>query len=324
MDDEMNSLLKNKTWELVKRPKGQKLIECKWIFKIKEGEGGNDSVRYKARLVAKGFTQKEGVDYTEIFSPVVKYTTIRCILALVVQFKWELDQLDVKTAILYGDLDEKIYMRQPVGFVNGNPENVVCLLKKSLYGLKQAPRQLYKTFDTFVLKHGFQRSNYDVCLYYKGDGGKNSLYLVLYVDDMLLASCNKTEIDDIKCMLKSEFDMKDLGQAKKILDMQILRDRNKDMLFLYRHDYIVKLLKRFNMFEWKPVTLPLSNHFKLSSDFCPKTDEDYDRMSKVPYANVIGSIMYLMVCTRPDLAHSISILSRFMGNPSEEHWNALK
>lgn len=141
---------------------------------------------------------------------------------------------------------------------------------------------------------------------------------------MLLASYNKTEIDDIKCMLKSEFDMKDLGQAKKILGMQILRNRDKDMLILHQHDYVVKLLKRFNMFESKPVTLPLSNQFKLSSDLCPKIDEEFDRMSHVPYANVIGSVMYLMVCTRPDLAHGISILSRFMGNPGEEHWNALK
>jgi hypothetical protein len=324
MEDEMCSLLKNNTWVLVKNPQGQKLIDCKWIFKIKEGEGGDKNVRYKARLVAKGFTQKEGVDYTEIFSPVVKYTTIRCLLALVAHFNWELDQLDVKTAFLYGDLEEEIYMKQPVGFEKGNSEKVVCLLKKSLYGLKQAPRQWYKRFDSFVLKLGFQRSNYDTCLYCRGNGGKNSLYLVLYVDNMLLASYDKSEIDFIKQKLKSEFEMKDLGAAKKILGIQIYRDKDKNMLFLNHHDYVIKILRKFNMFDCKPVTLPLANHFKLSSDFCPKTDEEFDRMSKIPYANVIGSVMYLMVCTRPDLAFSISILSRFMSNPGEEHWNALK
>lgn len=153
-------------------------------------------------------------------------------------------------------------MRQHFGFNKGNLENVVFMLKKSLYDLKQAPRQWYKWFDTFVLKHDFQRSNYNVCLYYKGKGGKSSLYLVLYVDDMLLASCNKSEIDNIKQKLKSEFEMKDLGSAKKIFGMQILRNKDKDMLFLHQHDYIVKFLERFNMFDCKPVTLSLSNHFK--------------------------------------------------------------
>lgn len=110
-------------------------------------------------------------------------------------------------------------MKQHIDFIKGDSEKVVCLLKKSLYGLKQVPRKWYKRFDTFILKHGFQRSNYDVCLYYKGNGGKSSLYLVLYVDDMLPASCNKSEIDNIKQKLKSEFDMKDLGSTKKIIGM---------------------------------------------------------------------------------------------------------
>ncbi|CAM8887274.1 unnamed protein product [Rhodiola kirilowii] len=140
MDEEMESLIKNETWELVNRPKGQKLVGCKWIFKRKEGIPGVEKPRLKARLVDKGFTQQEGVDFTEIFGPVVKHRSIRVMLSIVAKFDLESEQLDVKTSFLHGKLDEIIYMRQPDGYTVGNKEEKVCLLKKSLYGLKQSPR----------------------------------------------------------------------------------------------------------------------------------------------------------------------------------------
>lgn len=143
------------------------------IFKVKQDEGGQKNVRYKAKLVAKGFTQKEGVDCTEIFFPVAKYTTTRCLFALVARFKWKLDQLNLKTAFMYRELDETINMRWLVGFEQGDPKNVVRLLKKLIYGFKQTPRQWYKRFYTFILKLGFKGSQYDTCLYCKGNGGKN-------------------------------------------------------------------------------------------------------------------------------------------------------
>ena len=141
MCEEIESLHQNKTWILVPRPQTQKIVGCKWIFKVKEDLSNSEPVRFKARLVAKGFTQVEGIDYNEIFSPVVKYTTIRTVLALVAQFNWELEQMDVKTAFLHGKLEETIYMMQPEGFeVKKKGAELVCLLKKSLYGLKQSPR----------------------------------------------------------------------------------------------------------------------------------------------------------------------------------------
>ena len=139
MIEEIESLMKNKTWVLVKRPKDQKPVSCKWIFK-KKVEAGN-KIRFKARLVTRGFTQEEGIDYNEVFSPVVKHASIRVLLAVAAQRDWELEQLDVKTAFLHGDLKETIYMDQPEGFMMHGSEDKVCLLKKSLYGLKQASRQ---------------------------------------------------------------------------------------------------------------------------------------------------------------------------------------
>jgi len=154
--EEMNSLQENKTWELVNLPKDRKALQNKWVYKIKH-EGNENKERYKARLVVKGFAQKEGIDFTEIFSPVVKMSPIRVILGLVATLDLECEQLDVKTAFLHGELEEELYMEQPEGFIEKGKEGLVCRLKKSLYGLKQAPRQWYKKFDSFMLEHGFQR-----------------------------------------------------------------------------------------------------------------------------------------------------------------------
>ncbi|GJU28111.1 retrovirus-related pol polyprotein from transposon TNT 1-94, partial [Tanacetum coccineum] len=156
MEEEMSSLKKNHTWELVDQPPGQKLVSCKWLYKIKEGTEGVQKPRYKARLVARGFTQRAGIDYNEVFSPVVRHTSIRVILSLTACEDYELEQLDVKTAFLHGNLEETIYMRQPPGFEEGTG-NKVCLLKKSLYGLKQSPRQWYKRFDVYMVNNGFSR-----------------------------------------------------------------------------------------------------------------------------------------------------------------------
>ena len=167
MNEEMQSLHKNKTWELVTLPKGKKAIGCKWVYAKKEGFPGKNEIRYKARLVAKGYAQKEGIDYNEVFSPVVKHSSIRILLALVAQYDLELVQLDVKTAFLHGDLEEEIYMTQPDGFKVVGKENWVCKLTKSLYGLKQSPRQWYKRFDQFMKGQRYTRSKFDHCVYFQ-------------------------------------------------------------------------------------------------------------------------------------------------------------
>lgn len=155
---EMESLLKNGTYELVELPKGRKALKNKWVFKLKRDEN-EQLTKFKARLVVKGFGQKEGVDFDEIFSPVVKMTSIRVILGMAASMDLEVEQLDVKTAFLHGDLEEEIYMEQPEGFEVEGKEHMVCKLKKSLYGLKQAPRQWYKKFDSFMVGHGYKRTD---------------------------------------------------------------------------------------------------------------------------------------------------------------------
>lgn len=225
MDEEMKSLHQNKTWDLVKIPKGKKTIGCKWVYAKKEGLPGEDNIRYKARLVAKGYAQKEGIDYNEVFSPVVKHSSIRILLALVAQYDLELAQMDVKTAFLHGTLNEEIYMTQPDGSNVPGCEKWACKLSKSLYGLKQSPRQWYKRFDSFIREHKYTRSQFDHCVYFRKLQDGTFIYLLLYVDDMLIAFKSKVEVAKLKTLLNSEFEMKDLGEAKKILGMEITRDR---------------------------------------------------------------------------------------------------
>ena len=324
MQEEMESLQKNGTWTLANLPKGKKAVKCKWVFKKKEGIPGIEEPRYKARLVAKGFSQIPGVDFNDIYSPVVKHTSIRLLLGIVALNDFELEQLDVKTAFLHGELEEEIYMEQPEGFQVEGKEDHVCRLQKSLYGLKQSPRQWYKRFDTFVVNLGFKRSSYDSCVYMRPVGDGSFTYLLLYVDDMLVAARSKSEIAKIKVQLSTEFDMKDLGAAKRILGMEIRRDRKARRLYLSQEGYVRKVLERFGMCKAKPVTTPLAAHFKLSSRQSPTSDEEIKKMAKTPYASAVGSIMYAMLCTRPDLAHAVSVVSRYMANPGKEHWQAVK
>jgi hypothetical protein len=206
--------------------------------------------------------------------------------------------------------------------VKGNKE-VVCKLKKSMYGLKQSPRMWYKKFDTYMLGLGFTRSKEDLCVYFKLIGD-HLIYLVLYVDDMLLIGNNKEIIQDVKTQLSSKFDMKDLGASNFILGMEIKRDRKKGKLWLNQRKYVKTILQRFNMQECKPIKVPILIGVKLSADQCPKTQEEEEDMSRVPYASVVDSLMYAMVCTRPYIAHAVGVLSKYMSKPGKEHLTIVK
>ncbi|KAM2659837.1 hypothetical protein EV2_022338 [Malus domestica] len=246
-------------------------------------------------------------------------------LALVAQYDLELVQLDVKTAFLHGDLNEEIYMCQPDGYTVKGKENLFCKLKKSLYGLKQSPRQWYLRFDKFMRGQHYSRSQYDHCVYFKNLQDVSFIYLLIYVDDMLIALKNVEEIEKLKKQMKNEFEMKDLGKAKKILSMEITRDREKGLVSLNQRQYLEKLIRKFGVHDsTKPVSTPLTPHFKLSSPQCPKTDKEKLQMKNIPYANLVGSLMYAMVCSRPDIAHAVDMVSRYMHNPGQEHWQEAK
>nr|GFB36648.1 retrovirus-related Pol polyprotein from transposon TNT 1-94 [Tanacetum cinerariifolium] len=200
----------------------------------------------------------------------------------------------------------------------------ISLLKKSLYGLKQSPRQWYKRFDEYVWNNGFKRSSYDSCVYYRSYAPGEYIYLLLYVDNMLIACKSKAGIGFTKSLLKREFDMNELGEAKKILGMEIVRNQSRKILRVSQSGYVSKILNNFRIDNEKSVKMPLGGHFKLSLKNCPVGNCDVERMSKVPYANAVLSLMYLMVCTRPDIAYAVSVVSRYLANQSKNHWEAVK
>jgi hypothetical protein len=274
MKEEMDSLENNQTWDLVQLPMGKRELQNKWVYKLKEEDGGEK--QYKARLVVKGFAQKKGIDFDEIFSSVVKMTSIKTILSLVVVEDLHLEQLDVKKTFLHGDLEEEIYMQQPQGYEVKEKENLVCRLKKSLYGLKQAPRQWYLKFDRFMTEHGYSRCHSNHCVYFIRLENGSFIILLLYVDDMIVVESNMQDINVLKKKLANSFAMKDLGAAKKILGMRITRDRKNRKLTLSQGEYIEKVSERFRMHNEKPISTPLASHFKLTKEMCPKTREEIE------------------------------------------------
>jgi hypothetical protein len=230
MEDEMRYMSTNQVWKLEEISKGAKTVNCKWVYKIKRNSKGNID-RFKTRLVEKGFTQREGIDYNETFSPVSSKDYFRIIMALVTHYNIELHQIDVKMTFFNEDLFENVYMAQPKGFVIEGKENLGCHLVKSIYGLKQASRQWYLKFDETVRKFGF-KENEDHNYIYAKFKNETFIFLVLYVDDILLASSDVHLLLETKSFLSSHFDMKDLGEASYVLGIEIHQDRRKRLLGL--------------------------------------------------------------------------------------------
>ena len=322
MESEIESMHQNQVWKLVDPPEGVKPIECKWIFKRKTDEDGNLTV-HKARLVAKGFRQVQGVDYDETFSPVVMLKSIRILLAVAAYFDYEIWQMDVKTAFLNGHLEEDVYMIQPEGFVSPEDAGKVCKLQRAIYGLKQASRSWNTRFDEVVKGFGFIKNEEESCVYKKVSGSAR-VFLVLYVDDILLIGNDKKFLNEVKESLKNSFSMKDMGEAAYVLGIQIYRDRSKRLIALSQSTYLDKVLKRFRMENAKKGNLPMSHGTVLRKGQSPQTAAEREEMSKNPYASAIGSIMYAMVCTRPDVSFALSACSRYQSNPGLVHWAAVK
>ena len=321
MESEMDSLKENGVYEIVDRPAGKKVVKSKWVFRVKTNELG-EVEKYKARVVAKGFSQVEGIDYDQTFSPTVRFESIRQLVAMGASKGMKMHQMDVTTAFLYAPLEEVVYMEQPEGTVLEGNEGKVMRLLKCLYGLKQSPRQWNICIDT-ALKHlGFVRLKSDVGIYVKGEG-EEAVYIALYVDDLFMVGMKLTNIEVVKQGLGKEFKMKDLGEARFLLGIEIRRQKNGDV-FLVQEKYARDVLSRFNMEGCKSVSTPLELGSHLDSSQQPTSDIEVEQMINIPYRSAIGSLMYLSTCTRPDISAAVSELSKFSQNPGAAHWEGVK
>lgn len=336
-DDELGALDVNNTWKLWLLPPGRKALKTKWVFKVKRDENGRP-VKKKSRLTIKGYVQRHGVDYWETFSPVAKLISVRLFFSLVAQLDLNIFQLDVNNAFLNADLKEEIYMEVPKGFdldsainslpsdheLRGVERSRVCLkLNKALYGLKQAPREWYLNVSSFLKSIGFVALGSDSCIFVRRDGEEFSM-IALYVDDMVVASSDKNKMADIVRQFNQRYQMKNIGEVKQLLGMNVQRDRRLGTLKLSQKKYIDELLVKFKMDGAQLKPTPMDKDAKLSKTQCPETDEDKAAMAKVPYRELIGSLMYLSVGTRPDISFAVSELSKFLMNPGMAHWLAAK
>ena len=313
MSEEYRALMKNGTWTLVPPVSNANVVDCKWVYKLKRDQHGAIK-RYKARLVAKGFNQQAGVDYHETFSPVVKPTTIRVVLSLAVARGWSLRQLDVQNAFLHGDLKETVYLRQPPGFVDPARPDHVCLLHKSLYGLKQAPRAWFQRLSKALCLLGFRGSTTDPSLFIYSSAG-TFLYMLVYVDDIILTGNNPTAVDHVVNNLSSTFALQDMGPLSYFLGIEV-KSSGQDLV-LSQKKYILELLQKAGLSQSKPVSSPCSTKAPLTLGDSPSFD------NPVRYRQVVGALQYLTL-TRPDIAFAVNKVCQFMHSPTENHWTAVK
>ena len=315
-DLEYQSLMENQTWELVDRPNGRKPIGCRWVFKTKCGSDGKVE-RYKARLVAKGYTQKYGEDYDETFSPVVRYSSIRTILAFAVQNGMLVHQMDVVTAFLNGILEEEIYMDQPPGYVKNGKENRVCKLKKSIYGLKQSSRCWNTVLKDYLVSTDFIQSTGDPCIFVSND--KVDLTIIaVYVDDLIIVTRTPEKMRTVKNGLATRFCMKDLGRLHYCLGITIEYDMNNSM-HIHQRQYIQTLLERYGLSEMKSSSTPADTSVKLVKD-----DGLSKPVNSMKYQSMVGSLLYAAIATRPDIAQAVGVVSKFNSCPNEAHLTAVK
>ncbi|GJU41852.1 putative ribonuclease H-like domain-containing protein [Tanacetum coccineum] len=313
MQEELLQFKIQKVWILVDLPYGKKAIGTKWVYRNKKDERGV-VVRNKARLVAQGHRQEEGIDYDEVFAPVARIEAIRIFLAFASYMGFIVYQMDVKSAFLYGKIDEEVYVSQPPGFIDPKYPKKVYKVVKALYGLHQAPRAWYATLSTFLLKHGYRRGTIDKTLFIKKD--KHDIILVqVYVDDIIFGSTKKSWCDEFEALMKGRFQMSSMGELTFFLGLQV--KQKADGIFISQDKYVAEILKKFDFVNVKTASTPIETQKPLVKD------EEASDVDVHLYRSMIGSLMYL-TASRPDIMFAVCACSRFQVTPKTSHLSAVK
>jgi hypothetical protein len=321
---EYDSLIQNGTWELSPRPKNRRILRNHWVLNKKLNTDGTLN-RYKARLVVNGNHQIEGLDYNETFSPTLRYQSLRFLLSLATTLDYEVYQLDIKTAFLInGRLEETIYMMQPTLFpvqVGPQGEDMVLLLKRSLYGLRQAPRVFNAHLHKNLVTLGYTASLVDPAVYTKLLNGRMS-YLSVYVDDILVFYPKESQEGPwVLKELSKTYSISDIGICKSILNIDWFRDTYKKESYMVQTQYMKNMLVKFNMEDCKPSPTPMD---PTSINQLRDGSIALDPEAHKKYQEAVGTLIHLMVSTRPDIAFSVGVVSRYMSKPTEFHWTLVK
>lgn len=311
MQYEMDSLMESDTFEAVARPKDQKIIDGKWVYSMKET--ADSRTIYKARYVARGFTQTKGIDFHETFSPTVNMTTVRSVVQVSAQFDMKIHHLDMKSAYLNAEIDCEVYLERPKGF--GRDEgNTVWKLRKSLYGLRQSGRNWNKVLHDFLRSQDFVQSLADPCLYTKRTA-ESFVILLIWVDDVLISASDDKSLRNVKQMFKEKFRTKDFGLVSNFLGMQFTF--NEGEIVITQTRYLEKVLDRYCMNDCKGRATPCDESIRSFGEA-----EAVDDQRK--YREMIGSLVYAVSCTRPDLAFAVSRLSQYLNAPTQVHLSCVK
>ncbi|GJT16838.1 putative ribonuclease H-like domain-containing protein [Tanacetum coccineum] len=313
MQEEMQQFINQKVWTLVPLPAGKNAIGTKWILKNKRDARGI-VVRNKARLVAQGHRQEEGIDYDEVFAPVARIEAIRLFLAFASYMGFLVYQMDVKSAFLYGEIEEEVYVTQPKGFEDPYFPKHVYRVVKALYGLHQAPRAWYARLSAFLLQHNYRRGTIDKTLFIKKDS-RDIILVQVYVDDIIFGSTNKAWCDEFEVLMKGEFEMSAMGEMTFFLGLQV--KQLPDGIFISQDKYVKDMLTKFDMESVRTATTPYeAAKTKLKDETDPPVNVHL-------YRSMIGSLMYL-TASRPDIMFAVSACSRHQVTPLTSHLNAVK
>ncbi|GJZ65678.1 putative ribonuclease H-like domain-containing protein [Tanacetum coccineum] len=313
MQEELLQFKLQKVWVLVDLPYGKKVIGTKWVFRNKRDER-SIVVKNKARLVAQGFRQEEGIDYDEVFAPVARIEAIRLFLAFASYMGFTVYQMDVKSAFLYGTIEEEVYVHQPPGFVDPAHPNKVYKVIKALYGLHQAPRAWYETLSSFLMENGFRRGTIDKTLFIKKK--KSDIMLVqVYVDDIIFGSTKKSMCTEFEECMHKRFQMSSMGELTFFLGLQV--KQQPDGIFISQDKYVADILKKFDFLSIRTATTPIESNKPLVKD------EDGVDVDVHVYRSMIGSLMYL-TASRPDIMFAVCACARFQVTPKASHSNAVK
>jgi hypothetical protein len=308
----------NGTWELVDLPPDRVVVNNMWIYKVKSDTMGDVS-RVKARFVIKGCIQRTGLDYTETFSPVIRMASLRLFLAIAAARDFELCMLDIDTAFLDASIKEDVYIRQPLGFLDGTSK--VCHIKRCLYVLKSSPREFNMLLRAWIVDNRWKHCISDPCIYIFR-GGHVFAMIALYVDDIPAACNDATWLTSFKAQLGARFKIKDLGDLSQRLGMHITRNRSARTISLDQSKYLRDILAKYGMAGCRPSSLTMDPGFL--SGLAHIASPPLTGVAKEVYPNLLGSFQYAAVCTRPDVITALSILGSAQANPTEDHKHALK